>query len=115
MPKRWLLAWIGPLSLLSLTACNPGASDPPADISQQIAASTDEGARLAAACAGCHSSEPGAIASLVGYSEAQLLERMTAYRSAADGTTVMHRLARGYSDEEIALISAYLSDGEGEE
>lgn len=115
MPKRWLLAWIGPLSLLSLTACNPGASDRPEDISQQIAASTDVGARLAAACAGCHSSEPGAIASLVGYSEAQLLERMTAYQSETDGTTVMHRLARGYGEDELALISAYLSDAEGVE
>ena len=115
MPKSWLLAWVGPLSLLSLTACNPGASDPPADISQQIAASTDEGARLAAACAGCHSSEPGAIASLAGYSESQLLERLNTYRNETDGTTVMHRLARGYSEEDIVLISAFLADAEDEE
>ena len=29
-------------------------------------------------------------------------------QSETDGTTVMHRLMRGYSDEEIELISAYL-------
>ena len=112
MPKSSILAWIGPLSLLSLTACNPGASDRSAETVPQIAASTDGGARLAAACAGCHSSEAGAIASLEGYSEAQLVERMNIYRSETDGTTVMHRLARGYSDEDIALISAYLSGAE---
>ena len=115
MPKLWLLAWVGPLSFLSLTACNPSTSDLPADSVPQIAASTGAGARLAAACAGCHSSEAGAIASLVGYSEAQLLERLNAYQDETDDTTVMHRLARGYSDEEIALISAYLSETENDQ
>lgn len=114
MPKHWLLAWIGPLSLLSLTACGPGTSEPKEDNSLRVAATTDAGARLAAACAGCHSSEPGAIASLVGYTEGRLIERLNTYRTETDGTTVMHRLARGYSEEEIQLVSAYLGQVEDE-
>ena len=114
MPKHWLLAWIGPLSLLSLAACSPGTSEPKEDNSLRVAASTDTGARLAVACAGCHSSKPGAIASLVGYSEDQLIERLNTYRIETDGTTVMHRLARGYSEEEIQLVSAYLGQMESD-
>jgi cytochrome c553 len=34
---------------------------------------------------------------------------MDTYKSETSGTTVMHRLARGYTDEDIALIAAYLT------
>lgn len=34
---------------------------------------------------------------------------MDAYKTEESGTTVMHRLARGYTDEDIALIAAYLT------
>ncbi|KCZ94123.1 c-type cytochrome [Hyphomonas johnsonii] len=34
---------------------------------------------------------------------------MATYKYDPDGTTVMHRLARGYSDEQIAMISDYLA------
>ena len=41
--------------------------------------------------------------------------RLLAYKTDADGTTVMHRLMRRYSDEEIAALSAYFApDGEEE-
>ena len=63
---------------------------------------------LSTACSGCHSDLGGAIASLSTLSEAALIESLIRYKTEADGTTVMHRLARGYSDEEIALIAAYL-------
>lgn len=63
---------------------------------------------LSVACSGCHSERPGAIASLVSYDEANLQARLTQYKTETEGTTVMHRLARGYSDQDIALISAYL-------
>lgn len=114
MPKYWLLAVAGSLSVLSLTACVPGVSNSSEETADQIEHSTDASARLTAACSGCHSAQSGAIASLVGYSEAQMQDRLRTYRDDPDGTSVMHRLARGYSDEEIAVISAYLDDREGE-
>ena len=70
--------------------------------------STDRAKQLALACSGCHSSEAGAIASLDGYSVDLMEQSLLAYKSDEDGTTVMHRLARGYSDTDIKLISAYL-------
>ena len=33
------------------------------------------------------------------------------YRNDAEGTTVMHRLMRGYSEADIEAISAYLGKG----
>ncbi len=69
---------------------------------------TSQAAALAAACSGCHSDQSSAIASLENYSENMLLEAFTRYKSEAEGTTVMHRLARGYSDADITAVSAYL-------
>lgn len=63
---------------------------------------------MAAACTGCHASPGGAIANLSGYSESELLDRLTRYSTDPEGTTVMHRLARGYSETELAQLAAYL-------
>ena len=102
------------LSLMGLVACG---SDPSNDTISEtdIAALTDTGARLALACAGCHSGNSGAIASLSGYDQETLVVRLSDYKSDTTGTTVMHRLARGYSDEEIDLVSAYLAASEADE
>lgn len=105
---------IVPLSLLGLAACG-GANDPSngaASSSMAAAGQFGPGATLAAACSGCHSDGNGAIANLTLYSETQMQETLARYKNEAGGTTVMHRLARGYSDEDIALVSAYLTGSE---
>ncbi len=112
MLNRGLTILFGSLSLLSLAAC--GSSDDPLQSSEvsSVPALTDRGATLALACTGCHSNQSDAIASLDGYTEAALIARLEQYKSETDGTTVMHRLARGYSDQEIALVSAALTTTE---
>jgi len=97
-----------PLSLIGLAAC--GGSSEPADLapSDSESATLSDGALLSMACTGCHSDQTGAIASLNDHSESQLVEALSQYKSETEGTTVMHRLARGYSDEDIAKVSAYL-------
>lgn len=65
-------------------------------------------ASLAASCSGCHAASGGAITDLSGWTEAQLLTSLDSYRTYTDGTTVMHRLARGYSAAQIAEIAAIL-------
>lgn len=96
---------IGVLTGVALGACNPSAGGPEKnsaapDLSRAVA--------LSAACSGCHSNTDGAIVSLSAFSETALRQSLSRYKSEATGTTVMHRLARGYSDEDIALISEYL-------
>ena len=62
------------------------------------------------ACSGCHSDLPGsAIPSLKNLSENDLVEKLTTYSTDTDGSTVMHRLARGYTESEIISVSAWLA------
>jgi len=97
-----------PLSLLGLAACGQAPS-----LGEQLATDNkvellSQGALLAATCSGCHSDQAGAMASLNTYTEPMLIEAMGRYKSEREGTTVMHRLARGYSDDDILALSAYL-------
>ncbi len=113
MHSPLLRSTLVPLSLLGLAACGQATTakdQAPADTQLDL---PSQGALLAATCSGCHSDQAGAIASLDGYSEPMLIETMLRYKSDVDGTTVMHRLARGYSDEAITAIAAYLGADEG--
>ncbi|MEO1660581.1 MAG: hypothetical protein AAFR51_06305 [Pseudomonadota bacterium] len=105
MPKSRIHKVVLPLSLLGLAACGASAPATPPDRLSQAG-------QLAATCSGCHSGASGAIASLVGYSDGALVEAFQRYKTEIDGTSVMHRLARGYTDEQITAISAYLSSQE---
>ena len=63
---------------------------------------------LASPCAGCHGPDgnsPGTIPSLAGKSPQIISMMMKAYKSGGRQATVMNRIAKGYSDEEIELIS----------
>ena len=59
-------------------------------------------------CSGCHSAAGGAITSLEGRTADNLRQALMVYYQDKDGTTVMHRTIRGYSEADIAAISAYL-------
>ena len=69
------------------------------------------GAVLANACAACHGTDgqsPGAIPALNGKSADFIGQRLKEFKTDQRPSTVMNRLAKGYSDEEIALIAAHL-------
>ena len=93
------------LGALAVVACG-GSGSERASVSE--ASDTDVASVLVMACTGCHSDQSGAIASLNVYDSDQLRDALLQYKTDVDGTTVMHRLARGYSDAEIDLISAQL-------
>ena len=107
MPKRSILSVLWPLSLIGLAACG---GDNSVDQAGLIDQSTGKTALLATTCSGCHSDTSGGIATLDGYSVAALKQSLLSYKSDADGSTVMHRLARGYSNADIELISNYLGE-----
>src|SRR5215467_4896264 len=68
------------------------------------------GRNLAAACASCHgSSGTAGIPGLAGRDPAELLRIMQEFRSGKRQATVMHQLARGYIDEQVQAIAAYLA------
>lgn len=68
---------------------------------EQAAAQTS-----AAACSGCHAPiSDGPIPSLTGRPAEDIVAAMAAFRSGERETTVMDRIAKGYSDEEIRAIA----------
>lgn len=98
------------LGFLVLGACggsSPGSSSHGAS---KISELTNPAATMAMACSGCHAAPGGAIVALDGYDEETLRDTLSRYRSETDGTTVMHRLARGYSDDDIDLLSQHLAE-----
>jgi cytochrome subunit of sulfide dehydrogenase len=67
---------------------------------------------LAATCANCHGTQgqavPGAtVPGLAGLPASYIVEQMKAFKAGTRPATVMHQLAKGYSDAQIESIAAY--------
>jgi cytochrome c553 len=76
------------------------------------AAPIDAGARLAATCTACHGAAPvqgNALPPLAGQSEEALLASLRAFQAGARPATIMTQLAKGYTDEQLALIAAWFA------
>jgi sulfide dehydrogenase cytochrome subunit len=67
---------------------------------------------MAATCANCHGTEgiaqPG-MDSLAGQPRDVLLQKMLDYKSGKRPATVMHQLAKGYSDEQLEQLAGYFA------
>jgi sulfide dehydrogenase cytochrome subunit len=76
-----------------------------------VLAADPRAAVLANACAACHGTDgqsPGAMPALHGKSAEFIGQRLKEFKTDQRPSTVMNRLAKGYSDEDIALIAAHL-------
>jgi cytochrome c553 len=63
---------------------------------------------LALSCAGCHGPagrSPGTIPPLSGKSETAIAEALRGFRADQRPSTVMGRIAKGYSDQEIDAVA----------
>lgn len=76
-------------------------------------ASTPDASLLAYTCFGCHgpggNSNGPAAPTLAGASETYFADVMEAYKSGDRRATIMDRIARGYTKEEIGLLAGYFS------
>lgn len=91
---------IAPLMLLTLAV--PAAQ----------AQSAQLGRNLAATCANCHGTDGyarGDSKPLAGVAAEKITAAIADYRSGAQPATVMHQIAKGYTDEQIKLIAAYFA------
>lgn len=71
-------------------------------------------AALAATCANCHGTagqalDRSAVPGLAGLSQAYFLAQMKDFRSGARTPTVMHQIAKGYSEAQIEQLAAYFA------
>ncbi|MDQ0142769.1 c-type cytochrome [Cupriavidus necator] len=117
-PRR---AWRVPprLALLAAVLCaQPAlAAEAGGAPSAAPAQATDAALRArshAAACTNCHGPAGRApagstIASLAGRPQAELAAQMQAFKAGTRPATVMHQIARGYSDDQIAAIAAWFA------
>jgi len=68
------------------------------------------GRNLAASCANCHSITGNALTGmppLAGQSKEALLRTLKDYKDGKRPATVMHQLAKGYTDAQLELMAAY--------
>jgi sulfide dehydrogenase cytochrome subunit len=99
------MKWI-PLSLLGAFAF---AVISPAGAQDARALQTKS---LAATCANCHGTQGrpvagSAVPGLAGTPAANIIEQMKAFKEGKREATVMHQLAKGFSDAQIEQIAAY--------
>ena len=92
----------------------PAATPPPAPIPFAAANLTPLGARaMAANCAACHgtngNSAGGAIPGLAGTNKDYFVAQLKAFKEGKREATVMHQIAKGYTEAEIAAIADFFA------
>jgi sulfide dehydrogenase cytochrome subunit len=83
------------IGLVSIAAAAGASADPPAG---------------AAACSGCHPASTGVVSPvprLAGLDRTAIVTAMQDFRSGKRAATVMDRIAKGFTDEEIQAIAAW--------
>ncbi|MCC7068418.1 MAG: c-type cytochrome [Burkholderiales bacterium] len=91
-------------SALLLTAAQAQTAQP--GVSKYLARN------LAAQCANCHGTNGRSVAevpSLAGQAATVLINKMQDYKDGKQPSTIMQQLAKGYTDEQIALMADYFS------
>lgn len=76
-------------------------------------AAAANGQRLYATCAACHGTSGAgsgtALPALAGQSREALVASMRAFKAGTRPATIMHQIAKGYTDQQIDQIAAYLA------
>jgi cytochrome c553 len=91
------------ISLLSLAAANVAAQGQDPQLPRAIAAS----------CANCHGTNgvsQGGVPSLAGQPKAQIVRKMQDFKAGRAPASIMHQLAKGYTDEQIDLAAGWFAE-----
>ena len=94
-----------PAALLLALAALPVAAQDVAALRQQA---------LAATCANCHGTQGravdgAAVPGLAGMPAAYMVDQLKTFKAGTRPATVMHQLAKGYSDSQIDQLAAYFA------
>ena len=90
------------LALLAVAAVAAAAQAPDPNLARS----------LAATCANCHGTNgvsQGGSESLAGMSKDNIVRKMQEFKSGTKPASIMHQLAKGYSDEQITLIAGWFA------
>jgi cytochrome c553 len=69
---------------------------------------------MAAGCAMCHGTQGrvaagSVVVGLAGRPKDEIVQAMAAFKSGQKAATIMHQIAKGYSDAEVAAIAEYFA------
>lgn len=67
---------------------------------------------LAATCANCHGTDgkaQGPSIALAGYPADRLINTLKEFKEGKRTATIMHQIAKGYTDEQVRLIASYFA------
>ena len=67
---------------------------------------------LAGTCTNCHGTQgrsPGAMPSLAGMPQATIVEQMKLFRDGKRPATIMHQIAKGYTEPQTELLADYFA------
>ncbi len=78
-----------------------------------LAQANDVARSLAATCANCHGTDGRSatkeVIPLAGLPKSYLVDQMKAFKDGKRPATIMHQLAKGYTDAQIELIADYFA------
>ena len=93
--------WTTALALAVL--CAPGAA---------MAQDANLARNLAATCANCHGTNGqalGEMKTLAGVPADKIVSMVAEFKSGAQPATIMHQIAKGYTDDQIKLVAAFFA------
>lgn len=93
--KLWAIAWLAAAATPALAQQDPNL-----------------GRNLAATCANCHGTDgvsAGVNESLAGSRKQDMIRTMNDFKAGRKLATIMHQLAKGYSDSQIEAIAEYFA------
>lgn len=95
--------------LAVLSACSQsGSTVPDGSVDTSLPTGMGYGDSLAMACSNCHAVQSTDIADISAMTVTEIETALNNYKSQGSGTTVMHRLVRGYSEADIKVIAQTL-------
>ncbi|WP_153114511.1 c-type cytochrome [Rhodocyclus tenuis] len=110
---KQVLPLLALLAAGTAVAAGPAGSDGKAPAKPALSAASAAAVPYAVAnCFNCHGTDgktSAAIPPLAGRDRVYIEETLKAYKSGAKPATIMHQLAKGYTDEELAVFADYFS------
>lgn len=91
------------LAVALAAACLPALGQPPA---------AEFGRNLAAACATCHGTNginAGGLPNIGGMPREYLAQQMRDFRDGKRSATIMHQIAKGYTEPQIAALAEFFA------